>query len=51
MAFTVIRKEGRARRGRFETAHGIVETPVFMNVATQAAIKGGLNSEDLERLD
>ena len=51
MAFTVIRKEGRARRGRFETAHGTVETPVFMNVATQAAIKGGLNSEDLERLD
>ena len=51
MAFTVIRKEGRARQGRFETAHGIVETPVFMNVATQAAIKGGLNSEDLERLD
>jgi queuine tRNA-ribosyltransferase len=51
MAFTLIRKEGRARRGRFETAHGTVETPVFMNVATQAAIKGGLNSEDLERLD
>ena len=51
MAFMVIRKEGRARRGRFETAHGAVETPVFMNVATQAAIKGGLNSEDLERLD
>ena len=51
MAFTVIRKEGRARRGRFETAHGSVETPVFMNVATQAAIKGGLSSEDLERLD
>ena len=51
MAFTVIRKEGNARRGRFETAHGTVETPVFMNVATQGAIKGGLNSEDLERLD
>ena len=51
MAFTVLRKEGRARRGRCETAHGAVETPVFMNVATQAAIKGGLNSEDLERLD
>ncbi len=51
MAFTIIRTEGRARRGRFETAHGPVETPVFMNVATQAAIKGGLNSEDLERLD
>ena len=51
MAVTIIRTEGRARRGRFETTHGPVETPVFMNVATQAAIKGGLNSEDLERLD
>ena len=51
MAFALISTEGRARRGRFDTAHGPVETPVFMNVATQAAIKGGLNSEDLERLD
>ena len=51
MAFSLIRTEGKARRGRFETAHGPVETPVFMNVATQAAIKGGLNSEDLEGLD
>ena len=51
MAFTILKTEGRARRGRFETAHGTVETPVFMNVATQAAIKGGLSSEDLERLD
>lgn len=51
MPFTLISTEGRARRGRFETAHGPVDTPVFMNVATQAAIKGGLNSEDLERLD
>ncbi len=51
MAFTILKTEGRARRGRFETAHGTVETPVFMNVATQAAIKGGLSSEDLEQLD
>lgn len=51
MAFTILNTEGRARRGRFETAHGTVETPVFMNVATQAAIKGGLSSEDLEALD
>lgn len=51
MSFTVVCTEGRARRGRFETAHGTVETPVFMNVATQAAIKGGLSSEDLENLD
>lgn len=51
MAFTIVKTEGRARRGRFETAHGVVETPAFMNVATQSAIKGGLSSEDLERLD
>lgn len=51
MAFTIENTQGRARRGRFETAHGAVETPVFMNVATQAAIKGGLSSEDLESLD
>jgi len=51
MAFTITKTEGRARRGRFDTAHGTVETPVFMNVATQSAIKGGLCSEDLERLD
>ena len=51
MSFTVVCTEGRARRGHFETAHGTVETPVFMNVATQAAIKGGLSSEDLENLD
>ncbi len=51
MAFTVLRSEGRARRGRFDSAHGPIETPVFMNVATQAAIKGGLSSEDLEGLD
>ena len=51
MAFAILKTEGRSRRGRFETAHGPVDTPVFMNVATQAAIKGGLSSEDLERLD
>jgi len=45
--FELLRLEGRARRGRFTTPHGTVETPVFMNVATAAAIKGGLDSEDL----
>jgi len=39
--------EGRARRGVFTTAHGTVQTPVFMNVATQGAIKGALSAEDL----
>ena len=48
--FTLIKKEGSARRGRFTCAHGTAETPVFMNVGTQAAIKGGLSTEDLERI-
>lgn len=42
MKFSVIKKEGEARRGVFETVHGTVQTPAFMNVATVAAIKGGL---------
>ena len=45
--FTLIKKEGKARRGRFETVHGTIETPVFMNVGTSAAIKGGISTKDL----
>jgi len=45
--FEIISRDGRARRGRFTTPHGAVETPVFMNVGTQAAIKGGLSAADL----
>ena len=45
--FKLIAKQGRARRGEFITGHGAVATPVFMNVATQAAIKGALSSGDL----
>lgn len=50
--FKVIKKEGKARRGVFTCAHGgEVQTPVFMNVGTQAAIKGGVSAIDLkERL-
>ena len=48
--FQLIRTEGRARRGSFSTPHGLVQTPVFMNVGTQAAIKGGLSAWDLERI-
>lgn len=51
MKFTVIKKEGKARRGVFETVHGTVQTPAFMNVATVAAIKGGLAASDLEEID
>lgn len=51
MKFTIKKKEGLARRGEFETAHGTVQTPVFMNVGTQAAVKGGLSAEDLEAIN
>ena len=45
--FKVIKKNNFARRGEFKTVHGTVQTPAFMNVATCAAIKGGLSAEDL----
>lgn len=45
--YTLIKKEGTARRGTFETVHGTVQTPAFMNVGTSAAIKGGISSYDL----
>ena len=48
--FEIKNTQGKARRGSFETPHGIIETPVFMNVGTQAAIKGALSSEDLLRI-
>ena len=49
--FEVIKREGRARRGRFRCAHGgEVQTPVFMNVGTQGAIKGGVSAFDLKEL-
>ena len=48
--FKLITTDGKARRGEFQTAHGTVQTPVFMNVGTQAAIKGGVSAEDDQRL-
>ncbi len=49
--FEVVKTEGRARRGHFSCAHGgVVQTPVFMNVGTQAAIKGGLSARDLKEI-
>lgn len=50
MKFTVLKEEGRARRAVFETVHGTVQTPAFMNVATVAAIKGGLSTVDLKEV-
>lgn len=49
-SYKLIKKEGFARRGQFETVHGTVQTPAFMNVATSAAIKGGLSTKDLENI-
>lgn len=48
--FQVIKTCGAARRGIFTCAHGRVETPVFMNVGTQGAIKGAVSAEDLEQI-
>ena len=42
--------EGAARRGALTTVHGTVQTPAFMNVATAAAIKGGISAYDLKEL-
>ena len=48
--YRLLRTEGRAKRGEFHTVHGTVQTPVFMNVGTAAAIKGAVSSEDLETI-
>ena len=47
--FEILHTNGLVRRGRFHTVHGTVETPVFQNVGTLAAIKGGLSAQDLEK--
>ena len=46
MPYRLIKQEGAARRGEFTTVHGTVQTPAFQNVATAAAIKGGLSALD-----
>ncbi len=48
--FTLIKKEGHARRGSFHTVHGTVQTPAFMNVATCGAIKGAVSALDLKNI-
>ena len=48
--FQLITQSGRARRGVYETPHGAIQTPVFMNVGTQAAIKGAVSAGDLEKI-
>ncbi|MCI7013731.1 MAG: tRNA guanosine(34) transglycosylase Tgt [Clostridium sp.] len=48
--FELLKQEGRARRGRLTTVHGVIETPVFMNVGTAAAIRGGASTDDLREI-
>ena len=50
MPYRLIKQEGAARRGEFTTVHGTVQTPAFQNVATAAAIKGGLSAHDLKEI-
>lgn len=51
MAFKLLKTEGNARRGRMETVHGTIETPVFMNVGTCATVKGGISTMDLREIN
>jgi len=46
--YKLLKKDGNAKRGEFHTVHGVIQTPVFMNVGTAAAIKGAVSTEDLE---
>ncbi|MCR5273341.1 MAG: tRNA guanosine(34) transglycosylase Tgt [Lachnospiraceae bacterium] len=48
--YNLLKTEGRAKRGSFETVHGTIQTPVFMNVGTVAAIKGAVSTEDLKSI-
>lgn len=48
--YKLIKREGMAKRGEFHTVHGVIQTPVFMNVGTVAAIKGAVSTEDLESI-
>lgn len=48
--YEVLKKDGKAKRGRLSTVHGVIETPVFMNVGTVAAIKGAVSTDDLRQI-
>ena len=48
--YELLKTDGRAKRGRLHTIHGVIETPVFMNVGTAAAIKGAVSTEDLRQI-
>lgn len=46
--YKLLKRDGLAKRGEFHTVHGVIQTPVFMNVGTAAAIKGAVSTEDLQ---
>ena len=48
--YKLLKKDGRAKRGEFHTVHGVIQTPVFMNVGTAAAIKGAVSTMDLQEI-
>ncbi len=48
--YKLIKRDGKAKRGEFHTVHGVIQTPVFMNVGTAAAIKGAVSTEDLQQI-
>lgn len=48
--YKLLKKDGNAKRGELHTVHGVIQTPVFMNVGTAAAIKGAVSTEDLEQI-
>ncbi len=48
--YRLICKDGNAKRGEFHTVHGVIQTPVFMNVGTAAAIKGAVSTMDLQEI-
>lgn len=48
--YQLLKQEGRAKRGEFHTVHGVIQTPVFMNVGTAAAIKGAVSTQDLQQI-
>ncbi|MBQ6815122.1 MAG: tRNA guanosine(34) transglycosylase Tgt [Lachnospiraceae bacterium] len=48
--YKLIKRDGAAKRGEFHTVHGVIQTPVFMNVGTAAAIKGAVSTEDLQKI-
>lgn len=48
--YKLISRDGKAKRGEFHTVHGVIQTPVFMNVGTVAAIKGGVSTMDLQQI-